>query len=73
MLTRSQTKYQYDVTYEVNINFEEASQLWKANKTSTGNGTYKYVCQNIYKTGKKCAKNCLMGEDFCSTHIKNKK
>jgi hypothetical protein len=28
--------------YEVDIDFDEASEAWRANKTSIGNGQYKY-------------------------------
>ena len=41
MKTRSQTAKQ---TLDININFDEASHYWNANKKRTGNGTYNYVC-----------------------------
>jgi hypothetical protein len=28
--------------YDVDINFDEASEAWRSNKTSIGNGEYKY-------------------------------
>jgi hypothetical protein len=31
------------IEYEVNIDFDEASAAWKANKKSLGNGCYKYI------------------------------
>jgi hypothetical protein len=31
------------IKYEVNIDFDEASAAWKANKKSLGNGCYKYI------------------------------
>lgn len=68
--TRSETKYQSNVLFEVNINFDEASNLWKQNKKSIGNGTYKYVCCSQTKTGKKCNKTCNIGSDFCKIHCK---
>ena len=40
--------------YEVNIDFDEASEAWKSNKKYMGNGTYKYVCCGHYKNGKSC-------------------
>ena len=40
MLTRSQTKRP---EYEVNIDFDEASEAWRANKKYIGNGSYKYI------------------------------
>ena len=37
MNTRSQTKYDNNALYEVNIDFDEASNAWRANKKSIGN------------------------------------
>ncbi len=64
MLTRSQTKQQL-----FTIDFDEASNAWKANKKSTGNGCYKYVCCTV-KNRKQCTKKCLPGENYCKTHYK---
>lgn len=44
MKTRSQTKYEKSAIYEVNIDFDGASEAWKANKISIGNVSYKYLC-----------------------------
>ena len=66
--TRSETKYQSNALFEVNINFDEASSLWKQNKKSIGNGSYKYVCCAQTKTGKNCNKTCIIGSDFCKMH-----
>jgi hypothetical protein len=35
-------KYIQKPVYEVDIDFDEASEAWRANKTSIGNGQYKY-------------------------------
>ena len=43
MNTRSQTTYEKKTLYEVNIDFDEASEAWRANKKYVGNGTYKYI------------------------------
>ena len=43
MNTRSQTTYEKKPLYEVNIDFDEASEAWRANKKYIGNGTYKYI------------------------------
>lgn len=60
------------VELEVNINFDEASAAWKSNKRSTGNGTYKYVCQGVSKTGVKCSREPVLFCDYCKRHqIKN--
>lgn len=54
--------------YKVNIDFDEASEAWKANKKSTGNGCYKYICEATTKNGKKCRRNPIAGCNFCSIH-----
>jgi len=79
MRTRSITrlleelKEQYDVQkpssniweYEVNIDFDEASAAWKANKKSTGGGCYRYICKH---GNKNCKRNPIPGCEFCSKH-----
>jgi hypothetical protein len=55
MITRSMSRMR--PLYEVNIDFDEASTAWKANKISTGNGCYKYidnVCGVVMKNGNTC-------------------
>jgi hypothetical protein len=69
--TRSQIKYEMSL-YEVNIDFDDASEAWKSNKLSIGNGSYKYVCCNKGKNNKTCIAKCLPGENFCRTHLKTK-
>jgi len=73
MQTRSSTRYleeekKANQTYEVNIDFDEASAAWKANKKSTGGGCYKYVCEYRNKNNKKCNRNPIPGENFCCKH-----
>lgn len=70
MKTRSQTKYENIALYEVNIDFDEASEAWKANKKSIGNGSYKYVCAKRGKNNNCCISKCLPGEDYCRVHLK---
>jgi hypothetical protein len=70
MKTRSQTKCEKLEIYEVNIDFDEASEAWKANKKSIGNGSYKYVCAKRGKNNNMCIKKCLPGEIYCKTHYK---
>jgi hypothetical protein len=69
MKTRSQTKSESRQLFEVNIDFDEASEAWRANKKSIGNGSYKYICAKRCKNNKFCAGKCLSGEDYCKTHI----
>lgn len=74
MKTRSQTKNEkvslYEYEYEFNINFDEASEAWKQNKVSIGNGSYKYLCKKRGKNNNICIKKCLHGEEYCSTHLR---
>ena len=82
MQTRSQTnsfnpplldaevddKYCKKQKYEVNIDFNEASELWKANKKSIGNGSYTYICLQKTKQGKTCKREALPSCDYCNMH-----
>jgi hypothetical protein len=55
--------------FEVNIDFDEASDAWKINKKSIGNSSYKYVC-SVEKNGKKCGKSCYKELLYCWQHRK---
>ena len=70
MKTRSQTNCENSALYEVNIDFDEASEAWKSNKRSIGNGSYKYVCAKKGKNNNCCLTKCLPGEIYCKTHLK---
>ena len=70
MQTRSQTKYEKSAIYEVNIDFDEASEAWKANKMYIGNGSYRYICCKKGKNNNNCVSKCLPGENYCKTHLK---
>jgi len=53
--------------YEVNIDFDAASNAWMTNKISIGNGHYKYIC--IYnKNGSRCGKSCYKELIYCWHH-----
>ena len=77
--TRSQTKKEQELKdtlvitpkpkqlYEVNIDFDEASRAWMANKKSIGNGHYKYIC-TIEKNGSICGKSCYKELTHCWIH-----
>ena len=62
----------YLYEYEVNINFEEASSCWKANKQYLGNGQYKYICNQNTKSGNQCKRESLSGCNYCKMHNKYK-
>ena len=51
------------------VDFDESSKAWKANKKSTGNGCYKYICIKITKNGKQCKNDSLRGCEYCKFHI----
>ena len=63
MNTRSQTKYNNSALYEVNIDFDEASAAWRSNKKPVGDGTFKYICCGITKTGNKCVREPLQNSE----------
>lgn len=73
MKTRSQTKAAIKASiHTVNIDFDEASAAWRANKQSIGSGSYRYVCcQVIASSGRRCGVKCAPGSvDFCRRHFK---
>ncbi len=70
MKTRSQTKQEKTAIYEVHIDFDDASEAWKANKRPIGNSSYRYVCCKKGKNNNPCISKCLPGEDYCKTHLK---
>jgi hypothetical protein len=51
-----------------NINFDEASEAWKQNKKSIGNGMYKYICQVVTTNKKVCCKVVYKDSEFCWIH-----
>jgi len=68
MLTRNNTPTK--PLYEVNIDFDGASEAWRANKKSMGNGQFKYICGHTTKSGTKCQKKPLPDETACHQHIR---
>ena len=70
MQTRSLTNYENNAIYEVNIDFDAASEAWKENKRSIGNGSYRYVCAKRGINNNMCISKCLDGEIYCRTHLK---
>jgi hypothetical protein len=75
MNTRSQTKKmniekenKKTDLYTVEINFDEASEAWRANKKCMGNGHYKYICIQKTKSGNQCKRESLKFCDYCKMH-----
>jgi len=66
MNTRSQT-VNYS-PYLVDIDFDDASACWRANKKACKNGMYKYVCNKPKANGDKCGRVCYVDSDFCWQH-----
>jgi hypothetical protein len=58
--------------YNVNINFDEASDAWRQNKKSIGNGSYKYICISKKKEIQ-CGKSCYKNLTYCWQHRNYKK
>jgi len=59
------------------FDFDNASECWKANKKSIGNGCYTYICGAVLKTGGGggggvCQRSPMKCSDFCSVHSKKK-
>ncbi len=74
MQTRSQARKLIDEQkqkslLEFTYDFDYASECWKSNKKSIGNGSYKYICQGVTKLGKPCTRTALIGEVNCKIHL----
>lgn len=54
--------------YSVDIDFDEASRLWRSNKRLTGEGHFSYLCRATTKSGKSCNKCAVGGTDYCGMH-----
>lgn len=56
--------------YEVDIDFDGASEAWNMNKKRLPNGCYEYVCEAITRTGKKCCRKAIFASEYCLGHSK---
>ena len=68
MITRSQTKQSnqiQNIMYSVDIDFDEASRAWNANKRRIGNGEYVYICGKQMRNGRRCKKNQDSAPHIC--------
>ena len=66
MNTRSKTR-ELQTIYTVDIDFDEASEAWRANKKKLSNGCYAYTCCKQLKNGSMCRQIPRDG-DYCSRH-----
>lgn len=72
MQTRSQTRnlsyLKNNDTFEVDIDFDEASLAWNANKKRIGQ-IYKYICGHpVYQGTGKCQRTSRYIDGFCKQH-----
>lgn len=67
MRTRSQSRAILD-ELKFEIDFDEASDAWTANKRKLPNGCYQYVCGSELKSGKSCQKRPILNEEYCRLH-----
>ncbi len=54
----------------MDIDFDEASNAWRKNKLSIGNGMFKYICCAITKKGNRCRNKPLKHKNCCHIHTK---
>ena len=73
MQTRSQSKTNQSIKYEVNIDFDDASASWRQNKKSIGNGSYKYICTVLKKDQIMCGNSCYKQLSCCWAHRRHTK
>lgn len=65
-LQQEQQQRQFQL-YEVNIDFDEASRVWRSNKKPVSNGCYKYIC-SVVKKDVKCGRMCYKNLEYCWQH-----
>jgi len=58
--------------YAVEIDFDEASRHWNANKKRLTNGCYQYVCGTPLANGLFCKRKMCKTSQLCSQCTKNK-
>ena len=52
------------------IDFDGASEAWKMNKISKGNGMYVYACEETKRDGCKCNHPVTGRSNYCCRHYK---
>ena len=72
MKTRSQTKREKETAprYTVEIDFDGASQAWRANKKQLPNCCYQYICGQVTISGTKCCRKPVGNTERCAIHKK---
>lgn len=54
--------------YKVEIDFDEASKVWRQNKIQVGKSEFKYCCGVLKKNGKPCQTTCKSDWHPCKLH-----
>ena len=72
MKTRSQTKIeeQQIQRFTVEIDFDGAILVWRANKKLLPNCCYQYICGQVSISGKKCCRKRIGDTERCLMHKK---
>ena len=68
MNTRSKTNQLRKPEYTVEINFDEASVAWRANKKPVKNGCFKYLCCQKTLSGNQCKRESQINGNYCKQH-----
>jgi hypothetical protein len=68
MQTRSQ--HEQIPLYSVDIDFDGASEAWRANKKLLPNCCYQYICGQMTISGNKCCRKPYRDNERCSLHYK---
>jgi hypothetical protein len=63
------TKERQQDLYDVNIDFDKASEAWRNNKLNIACCNYVYICPFI-KNNKKCGRRPFNGRQYCIVHQK---
>ncbi len=66
MNTRSKTN---QLRIKVDINFDEASSAWRANKKTIKNGCFTYLCCQKTLSGNPCKRERLINDIYCRQHL----
>lgn len=48
--------------------FDASSAAWLQNKRKLGNCTYRYTCDHMYSTTRRCGRDVYKTEHFCRQH-----
>ena len=71
MNTRSKTNQLRKIEYAVDIDFDEASSAWRANKKPVKNGCFKYLCCQKTLSGNPCKRESRINDIYCKQHCVN--